>query len=78
MLRSGQFFQVFLQVSRLSNGVAPTGPIYAEPVIPLDAGLALELEFSEWRAAVGFGGALDFLETVQFGHRHSFQVLALV
>jgi len=33
----------------------------------------LELELSEWRAAVGVGGALYFLENVQLGHRHSFQ-----
>ena len=72
MLRSGHFSGVVLQTAGLPDGITPTSPKHAEPVTLLDAGLRFKLEFSEWRAAVGSSRALDLLENVQFGHRHSF------
>jgi hypothetical protein len=60
-----------LHAVRFANGIAPASPIQTEPIVSLDPGFRFELEFSKWGAAVGLGGALDFLENVQFGHRHS-------
>ena len=64
--------EVILYVTGFSYGIAPASPIHAEPVVPFYARLRFELKFSERGAAVRFGGAFDFLENVQFRHRHSF------
>jgi hypothetical protein len=72
MLACDHLFNAVLYVHCFSKGVAPPSPIHTEPVIPLDAGLQFKLEFSQWRPAVGFCGAFDFLENVQLGHRHPF------
>ena len=72
MLGRDHLFNAVLSVHRFSDGIAPPSPIHTEPVIPLDARLQFKLEFSQWRPAVGFCGAFDFLENVQLGHRHSF------
>ena len=72
MRRPGELLKVVPQVSSLPDGIAPAGPIHAKPVVPFDSSLRFELEFSKGGAAVGFRGACDFLENVQFGHRHSF------
>src|SRR4029453_13247552 len=72
MLGRAHLFNAVLYVHCFSNGIPPPTPIPTEPVIPLDTGLQFKLEFSQWRPAVGFCGAFDFLENVQLGHRHSF------
>lgn len=68
-----QFLNVILHVKCFPDRITPSSPIYAEPVVSLDAGLRFELEFSKWDSAVGSSGAFDFLKNVQFSHRHSFQ-----
>jgi hypothetical protein len=72
MLWWSDSFNMILNVAGFAYGIAPASPIHAEPVRPFYPGLRFELKFSEWSAAVGFCGALDFLENVQFRHRHSF------
>ncbi len=65
---SRRLLKVILHIARFANSIAPTSPIQAIPVIPFDTRLRFELEFSQWRAAVGLCGAFDFSKDVQFGH----------
>ena len=72
ILSSGEFLEMVLNISRLTDRITPTCPVDAKPIVSLDTGFRFELDFSQWGTAVGFCGAFDFLENVQFRHRHSF------
>src|SRR5262245_55744600 len=60
----GHLLNVILHPAGFPDSIAPASPIHAKPVISFNTRLKFELEFAEWRAAVGLCCAFDFLENV--------------
>ena len=58
-----------LRATGFSEGIAPAGPIHAEPVEPGDSGLAFEFDSAEWPPTVGLRSVLNDPKNMQLGHR---------